>query len=178
MWFSAKRFVSRLVGQKVLRFFYLYLVMIPRVLFSEELRQQVSRQRQYFPEVKTKIRLIRNRNWGKDYSIAITPRLSVPIDDVLPSDHPEILAFLSGEPAISRLMDELAERGYSPDYLNARRELTPKLLRADLSELYSEASIQEDGRLKIHDGHHRAGVARALGDGYHNVVVSIKVNFE
>ena len=164
--------------QKLMRLLYLGFFLAPRTLLSQELREQVNRKNTYFPEVKTRIRLMRQRNWGQDFSIALTPKFRVPVNDVLPNDHPEIVAFLSGEPAISSLMNELARRGYSPEYLEARRNLTPKLLRANLSELFSEARILEDGRVEIHDGHHRAGVARALGDGHHNIVLSLKVNFE
>ena len=162
---------------RFVRLLFLYLVMVPRTFFSPRFREQLARKKLYFPHVKTKIRLIRTRNWGQDFSVTISPRIRVLIDDVLPNDHPEIVAFLAGEPAIEKLLKEQAELGVSAEYLNRRRELTPKLLSADLSELFSEAVIDQSGRIRIHDGHHRAGVARALGDGYHNIIFSTKVNF-
>lgn len=132
----------------------------------------------HFPHVQIRTKILRERNWGADISLSVTDIFAVHIDSVFPFDHPEIMAFLRSEAEIeNHFAEEIAKGTISAEYAEKRRLLTPRLLRQRPEDLFSEVKVDSTGGLVIRDGHHRAGIARALGREFHNVVVALKVNF-
>lgn len=156
---------------------FLYCVLVPSAILSREFREQLRLVRRYFPQIRIRIRLLKYRNWGSDLSLTLTDFFPVPIDSVLPNDHPEIIAFLGTETDVENHLAEQVRNGIlTQEVAEKRRLLTPRLLKQDPRDLFSEVRVDEGGRLRICDGHHRAGVARAFGRSVHNVVVTVKVN--
>ena len=149
---------------------------VPRNLLSEEMRVQRRRLRAFYPELSFRPHVIKVRDWGQGYSLALTRRFDVPIGEVTTGPHPEIIASLRGgmheEDYFSQLV---SERNWHPDAAQARRQKTRNLLTQDPNELFSEVQILEDGRLFIHDGYHRAAVRAEKGLKTAHVQITISL---
>lgn len=138
---------------------FLYGILIPRCLVSPEFRQQVRLLRRHYSEAKMKFTVLRTRSWGREHSIQISAPFQVEFHRLgISGPHPEIEAVAKGGIHLEEFKSRMSGR-WTEDYLSDRLRKTALLLRTDATELFSEALINNDGSLFIHDGYHRAGVA-------------------
>ena len=148
---------------------------VPSNLVSHEFKVQRRRLKTFYPHLAFRPHVIRVRDWGQGYSLALTKRFDVPIGQVTTGPHPEIIASMRGgsheEDYYSQLV---SEKNWHPDAAQARRQKTRRLLTQDPNKLFSEVQILEDGRLFIHDGYHRAAVR--AGKGLKTAQVQITLN--
>jgi hypothetical protein len=129
------------------------------------------------PGVPTKIGVMRQRDWGTVVSIALTPLFSVPIQSVVNEVGPEVGACLAGKETREQFFGLLASQGgWSEERAEERERKTMALLASDPKDFFSEARIEESGRLRISDGHHRAAIALARGLTHYSLVMTVKVH--
>lgn len=153
---------------------FLFLMLLPRVLLGLELREQIRNLTRAFPETQLRLSIIRLRNWGQDYSLAVSDVFEVPIDQVVRTPHPEIRACLQGGVAEEQYFSNLVtEHGWSPRSAKTRQEKTNLLLKQDPALFLSEIQVQSDGSVKVHDGSHRAAIRKELGFRTARVQVTI-----
>lgn len=149
---------------------------VPRNLLSEDFKVQRRRLRTFYPHIPFRPHVIRVRDWGEGYSLALTNRFDVPIGHVTTGPHPEIISSMRGgrheEDYYSKLV---LEKNWHPDAAQVRRQKTRSLLAQDAHELFSEVQILEDGGLFIHDGYHRAAVRAEKGLDTASVQVTLSL---
>ena len=158
---------------------YLITHVVPKVLFSTAFSEQVKAVGEHLPEIPTKIRLVRKRNWGTDWSLSITPLFECDLDLIFPGKHPEVEACLSGPRVAQAYMEShyIEALGWTREAAEERMQKTTLLLDANPEELFSEVRcVPSTGKLVITDGYHRAGVRKALGFSTHNVMVTEKIH--
>ena len=166
-------------SQRFLMDLHLKVRLLPKVVFSAHFVEQFKAVHEYHPEIRRRPRLVAHRNWGTDWSLAITPVFRCSIDSVFPGHHPEVEACLAGEQAARKYLESqyIESLGWSREKAENRIQKTMLLLETPPEELFSEVKILPDsGKFVITDGHHRAGVRRALGFSTHNVMVTIKIH--
>jgi hypothetical protein len=156
---------------------YLFVGLVPKVLLSNRFRVQLDRHKRLHPEIPIRMRLTRRRNWGTEWSIALSPVFSVPIGEVFPQSHPEVEACLAGRSAAWTYAEQyyVRELGWTVHEALVRVNKTFALLEAPPGSLYSEIRINSAGKFVITDGYHRAGISKALGLETHRVRLTVKV---
>lgn len=167
---------GRSQGLKFKREIYLWLVATPRAFVSRELRDQLRLKSLFLTEVRTKIGVMRQRDWGTGVSIYLTPLFSVPLSGLVDKLSPEIRACLAGKESREEYFGRLVSEGWSKERAKDRERKTMALLGSDAQDFFSEAKLEQSGELRITDGHHRAGVALAQGLQNYRLVLSVKVH--
>jgi hypothetical protein len=112
--------------------------LLPKVLFSAHFVEQFKAVHEYHPEIRRRPRLVAPRNWGTDWSLAITPVFRWSIDSVFPGHHPEVEACLAGEQAARKYLESqyIESLGWSREKAENRIQKTMLLLEA-LQKNYS-----------------------------------------
>lgn len=114
------------------------------------------------PNVRHISRVVWRRDWGNNASLALTPVIEVPVDNVVRGDQDEIEAWMSGGEEIARYYDGLMlDQSSSIDAVSERREKTMRLMERNARRFVSEAKFRLDGQLMLHDGYHRAAIRKA-----------------
>ena len=137
---------------------------VPRTLFSTDFHIQRGRLKYFYPNVAFRPHIIRVRDWGHGYSLALTKPFDVPISDITTGPHLEVLACIEGgHPEETYYSKLVSEKNWDPEEAQVRRKKTRMLLAQDPELLFSEVKILENGNLFIHDGYHRAAVRAEKG---------------
>lgn len=137
---------------------------------------QRRRLKTFYPHIAIRPHVIRVRDWGEGYSLALTKRFDVHIGEVTTGPHPEIIASMRGGSYEDEYYSQLvSEHDWHRDAAQLRREKTRDLLAQNPNELFSEVRILEDGKLFIHDGYHRAAVRAEKGLETASVQVTINL---
>ena len=69
---------------------------VPKTFLSQEFKVQRRRLQTFYPHLAFRPHVIRVRDWGQGYSLALTDRFDVPIGQVTTGPHPEIIASMRG----------------------------------------------------------------------------------
>ena len=149
---------------------------IPMSLLSQDFKVQRRRLKTFYPDLAFRPHVIRVRDWGQGYSLALTKRFDVPIGHVTTGPHPEVLACMEGGLAEEKYFSQLInEQSWDSKAAEIRRRKTRRLLSQDPKTLFSEVQILADGQLFIHDGYHRAAVRAESGLASARVQVTLSL---
>lgn len=76
---------------------FMWSLVVPKTFLSQEFKVQRRRLQAFYPQIAFRPHVIRVRDWGQRYSLALTKRFDVPIGQVTTGPHPEIIASMRGE---------------------------------------------------------------------------------
>ena len=167
----------RFVPKRILHILAVYFVLAPEMRKSAEAARQVLLLGRTLPHVRRISRVVWRRDWGVNASLALTPILEVPVEDVVRGEHSEIEAWMRGEDdAMSYYRNLVLGGDWSEQDANKRREKTARLMAADPQTFVSEANLVLEGQLMLHDGYHRAAIRKAKGFTTARIQVTLSLN--
>ena len=109
---------------------FIFFRILPRVLMGREAREQKKNMKTFFPSVPFRPRLIRVRDWGAGFSLALSDEFEVDVDTVVTGLHPEVSACIEGGDLEAHYFATLVNvHGWDPQSAEARRRKSKLLLK-------------------------------------------------